>query len=525
MIKCGDILMGEIKVFLVEDEMIIRNSIKKSIQWEAEGYHFVGEASDGELAYPMILKERPDILITDIKMPFMDGLELIRRVHERYPEMRIVIFSGFNEFEYAREAMRYNVENYILKPVDPVEFEQTLLRVIKELDDMREEQRRKEKQKSFLLDHVLYSLVNGVKASDLRQKFDESDVFIQAGQWHRMLLFKVNRDFFGRETEETKEQLLQGAVSGCKYLNLNPQQSVLFFKEDSPDWEQIREQIKRYMQKEAPDLRFYLAASEGFKTIEEIGRSFDGMETLMERRFYQRESTLFVPEYEEEFFGCSQEADDTLMKQMKQDIRVKDMDSLWIHYRKLCEKYSEKPLYSQIYVKFIFSNLLKCCYDELPQKTEQDLNNEIERLYRANEFAQVMQIAESALALLEKHFGPAKNNTHPEIETIKQYIYQNYEKELGIDLLAEKVYMAPAYLSTLFKKETGQNLSKFIKAVRMERAKELLEETHRKIVDISTAVGYANVSYFCQSFREYFGISPQKFRSKGEIYEETVEEI
>lgn len=85
--------------------------------------------------------------------------------------------------------------------------------------------------------------------------------------------------------------------------------------------------------------------------------------------------------------------------------------------------------------------------------------------------------------------------------------------------------MAPAYLSTLFKKETGQNLSKFIKAVRMERAKELLEDTHRKIVDISTAVGYANVSYFCQSFREYFGISPQKFRSKGENHEEIVEEI
>ena len=98
--------MSGIKVFLVEDEMIIRNGVKRSIDWEKEGYEFVGEASDGELAYPLILKEKPDILITDIRMPFMDGLELSRLVKAELPNIKILILSGYDEFQYAKEQLK-----------------------------------------------------------------------------------------------------------------------------------------------------------------------------------------------------------------------------------------------------------------------------------------------------------------------------------------------------------------------------------------------------------------------------------
>ncbi len=274
------------------------------------------------------------------------------------------------------------------------------------------------------------------------------------------------------------------------------------------------------------DIRFLLNQLEEFLEIKVFSNEravcewfqTQSADILMEQKFCQKQSDLLAPEKEEMAIGSAQEIEDMLIKRMKQDIRVKDMDSLWGNYRRLCDKYLEKPVYSQLYIKFIFANLLKDCYDELPQKTEHDLNVEIEKLYHMNEFSKVMQIVEEAVSLLERQCRNGKSSIHPEIEAVKQYIYQNYEKELGVELLAEKVYMAPAYLSTLFKKETGQKLSNFIKTVRMERAKELLEETHRKIVDISTAVGYANVSYFCQSFREYFGVSPQKFRSKGKSY-------
>ena len=131
--------MSGIKVFLVEDEMIIRNGVKKGIKWEEEGYDFVGEASDGELAYPLILKETPDILITDIRMPFMDGLELSRLVKEELPNIKILILSGYDEFQYAKEAIRIGVTDYLLKPISSAKLLEVLNQVKESIWHDREE--------------------------------------------------------------------------------------------------------------------------------------------------------------------------------------------------------------------------------------------------------------------------------------------------------------------------------------------------------------------------------------------------
>lgn len=151
----------------------------------------------------------------------------------------------------------------------------------------------------------------------------------------------------------------------------------------------------------------------------------------------------------------------------------------------------------------------------MPDADEMQQSREIEKIYISTTFDEIKDIMQANIEKLEQVFGTNPQMIHREIEDIKQYIYENYNKELSVNDLAEKVYMAPSYLSYIFKIETGQNLSKFIKAYRMEKAKEMLETTHKKVVTISNEVGYENVSYFCQSFREYFGISPQKFRDQG----------
>ena len=126
-----------IKVFLVEDEVIIRNGIKNNIPWEAEGFEFAGEASDGELAWPLIRRIHPDILITDIRMPFMDGLELSALVRKELPDTKIIILSGFGEFEYAKKAITLGITEYLLKPISS----EKLLEVVKRVADIiREEQ-------------------------------------------------------------------------------------------------------------------------------------------------------------------------------------------------------------------------------------------------------------------------------------------------------------------------------------------------------------------------------------------------
>ena len=225
---------------------------------------------------------------------------------------------------------------------------------------------------------------------------------------------------------------------------------------------------------------------------------------------YSDDELAMIPIY----FGVD---DDALMKQMKQDIKMKDITFLRIHFDALCKKYRGQSNFSHIYIKFVFSNLLKDFYDNIPGADEAEFGREIDRLYKSEDFSCIMDIVNNYIGLLEKSFGKEPATSHREIETVKNYIHSHYGEEIGAQQLADMVYLAPSYLSSLFKKETGQNLSKYIKQYRMEKAKELLTGTNMKIVNISEQVGYPNVSYFVQSFREYFGVSPQKFRDQGEL--------
>ena len=127
-----------LKVFLVEDEVVMREGIKNNIPWEQEGFSFAGEASDGEMAYPLIQKTRPDILITDIRMPFMDGLELSRLVKQEMPDMKIIVLSGYDEFEYAKEGISIGITDYLVKPVSGAQ----LLEAVKKVGKLVEEEIR-----------------------------------------------------------------------------------------------------------------------------------------------------------------------------------------------------------------------------------------------------------------------------------------------------------------------------------------------------------------------------------------------
>lgn len=243
----------------------------------------------------------------------------------------------------------------------------------------------------------------------------------------------------------------------------------------------------------------------------------DELENLMSNKFYQTNNYIFTNDISDKMPVFVQIDDDVLMKQMKQDIKMKDVTFLRIHFDALCKKYRSQSNFSHIYIKFVFSNLLKDFYDALPGANEDEFASQIDKLYTSEDFNCIMDIVNHNIDILEKSFISNPLTMHREIETVKEYIHNHYSEELGAQQLADMVYLAPSYLSSLFKKETGQNLSKYIKQYRMEKAKELLTDTNMKIVNISEKTGYPNVSYFCQSFREYFGVSPQKFRDKGEV--------
>lgn len=502
------------KILIVDDEKIERNGIKlllKQLDHEFE----VSEAGNGMIALDMIKENEYDILLTDIKMPFMDGMELIEKVYEMKRNLKYIIFSGCSDFSYAKQAVRLGVADYILKPVDIKEFKSTINKVVAELDELKLEQNLKDKSMEFFSEHLLFMATNGAPIEKVQEYNCNLLQLDFVNEFKRLMLIDFNTDFFGGKGAEFRDYIMKREPRISQYLNLNPAQSILFFSGKDYPFEHIAKLISDDIMEKYGE-KCFIAISDEIDGYEGIAKAVEEMDNLMENKFYHHTRNIFMNDMNNEEIEVIQVDDDTILKQMKQDIKMKDVDTLREHFARFCAKYSNKRDFSQVYIKFLFSNLLKEFYENIPNTDEKELNAEIETLYLSSDFNTVIEIVNRNIDRLESAFDQNPSMVHKEIEVVKKYIFEHYSEELSVESLGKMVYMAPSYLSSVFKKETGQNLNRFIKAYRMERAKDMLENTMAKIVDISISCGYANVSYFCSSFREYFGISPQKYRETGE---------
>ncbi|MEE3393399.1 MAG: response regulator [Lachnospiraceae bacterium] len=505
-------------ILIVDDEVIERNGIKMLLKREKVDAK-VREAPNGVKALEMLEEEPADLLLTDIRMPHMDGIELTGICSEKYPNLKMVIFSGYGEFEYARKAMKSGVVNYILKPVDPTEFHKTITEVISQMNEEAAASQAREKTEGFVKEHVLLSLINGVDPSSIDSQLLGllPDGLLES--FTAMALISFDHDVFGSKAANFSKDIEKRIGVDFLYLNLDPVSSVLLFFEPVEDPKALGQKILNEINV-LYDERGYIAVSNdlpgGSANKCALSKTYDILEELMENQFYMLDDRVFLAgeDTREEPADLHDIDSDQLLNQIRQDIHLKDMVGLREHYEKLCEKYKRNTGFSQIYVKFVFSNLMKEISDTLPNDNRGSLSADVDRLYKTNDFSEIMNILDRGISLLEENFSINPQTAHREIETVKQYIYEHYGDELSTDILADQVFLAPSYLSHIFKKETGQNLSKFIKSLRMEKAKQMLENSHNKIVNISTAVGYPNVSYFCKSFREYFGVSPQKYREE-----------
>lgn len=253
-----------------------------------------------------------------------------------------------------------------------------------------------------------------------------------------------------------------------------------------------------------------------------MSRKFEGYECLpgilnqleqqMEEEFYHPEKHIYSNDEDTLNLSVGEVQDSQLMQMISEDISRKDTEQLRRHFDCLKEKYHDNTQYSAMYIKFVFSNVIQELYQENQFSGERRLEKEIEKLYNCQNIMEIIKVTEDNIREYEKFLEQSMSESRNEVATVKKYIYQHYDEDLNLEMLAEKVYLSSGYLSFIFKKETGMNLNRFIRVFRMEKAKELLCNTNMKVAQISEKVGFANVSYFCRSFREYYGSSPESYR-------------
>ncbi len=530
-----------LKVFLAEDEFIIREGIKNNIDWQAHGYEFCGEASDGELAFPLIQKTRPDILITDIKMPFVDGLALSRLVKKELPETEIIILSGYEEFDYAKEAIQIGVARYLLKPING----ETLLQEIdsvaeiilgKQKEKEIREKYQKEMEENSLRDQMdlFQHLVTGdCSMEELLSVADKLDLKIMA-PWYSIVLLKIQS--MKHDYEEYSGSIVVVDERIAKLAE--PEHVLIFdralegraflFKADSEDellayqkeyLGDVKEVLSSYV-----NLRYFGGVGTPVNRLREIPASFEDASHAFAHRYLVAEScildsSLLMQEgaAEQEDFRISavnpEQIDRTKMQEF---LRTGDLDEVVYFVDEFFGKLDGGAMKSRIFRQYITMDAYFSIVDFLKglglQKDEIEAPDQDSSILQDEKSAMdyIVRIMEKALVLREKK---ASSRYEDVVSEVIHYIEDNYaQEELSLNLLASHVNFSPNHLSMIFSQQTGQTLIRYLTDYRMNRAKELLRCSSKKSSVISMEVGYKDPHYFSYLFKKTQGMTPTQYR-------------
>ena len=506
------------RMLVVDDEKTERECVRFLIEQSGLPLE-VSEAGDGREAL-MQLKETDgaDILFTDVQMPLMDGLELIREAEKLFPDMKILIFSSYADFEYARTALTLGVVNYILKPLIPEKLKKSLEGLIGQLDEEAASRKLKDRQQSFMLQYALQLSISGNFAGSRV----EPAVLKQLEQFRCMVLVDFDGDFLENNSFVFYESLRYAMKLDMESLNLSPDQALLLLRTPVENPKEWGMKLLFHIQ-ETFQISCWLAISGPLSGQASLKDAFAAVEQQMERRFWEPQVHVFAEqERENAQDGAGDGTDENRqLLQIKRALGNRDGAALQEALDSLFAKYRSRQNQSQIYVKFIFSNLLTTLYPFLNEMDgeKKTLDAMISDLYLQPDISEIVRMVQELASRIIGGFSSGPSIRREILEVI-DYIGANYGKELSVERLASIVFLTPDYLSRLFKKSMGKSISQYIRQFRMEKARELLTGTNRKVIDIGEAVGYPNYSYFCQSFREYFGTSPERYRQERRLGDE-----
>lgn len=505
-----------LKILIVDDEDIEREGIKfllKKFQYNLE----IIEAENGKQAYSYLQENHVDILFTDIKMPFIDGLELTKLAIELYPDLKVIIFSGFHEFEYAKQAITLGVIDYILKPIDINEFIRVIDSTIKKINYQNEQLKTKNQNDLFIRRHILFCFINGTSLELLSREYKSTYNLSFLDRYSKILMLEFGHDFFENAGLLFDKEILPLLEFPCDYLNLNSSQSLLFIKQSGNssniDHRKIAKKLLNTI-REKYRTNCYIAISSDIASSNDILTEIPALENLLNNKFFLSDTYIFAYDEKYESQLNTPEFDHKLISEIQKDIQSKNISSLKQSLNLFYKKYHNKNNISQIYIKFVLSSIIRDIYVELSNNEFYKQSNAIENIYRQNTFQDIWNNVISVVEEYDTYLQQNITSSYNAIELVKQYIVTHYGSELSLDILASHVYLTPRYLSYIFIQETGYGINKYIKTFRMQKAKELLESTNMKITSICEQIGYNNVSYFCQSFREFYGKSPEKYRKK-----------
>ncbi|MDU0206238.1 response regulator [Paenibacillus sp. MAH-36] len=544
------------KLILVDDEEDVREGVVREVDWEAIGFEVIEKAENGREALEMVERLQPDVVVTDIQMPFMNGLQLAEAIRERFPTIKLIILTGHDEFEYAQRAIKLHIDEYVLKPFSAQELINALLKV---KGQIQEEVAHRENVQ-LLMEHYRKSmpvLKENFLATLMNRKLPREEVYEKAanygielsGQSFVAAVMSIDGVLIPEEELENREELSK-SVS----LKYSPDQALKYFAllnitEEIVDKHRLGlvfmhdDQVVVLSVRESENRE--VALQETMKVLEEVRQNVEkylkftltvGIGTVMKdvtKISYSYEDAVLALDYRL-ILGNNRiiSIDDVEMRSVEK-VRFDDVKE---HALTRCIKVGTNQeiretmdeLFQgiegavsvkdyQIYLLEILTCILKAAKDSNLNVDEVFGDNFIP-FTEINKFTSLEEakhwLAELCASMMN-HIATDRQYTYKNlVEMAKDYTKNHYhEGDITINKVCSHLHISAGYFSSIFKKETKMTFVNYLNHIRMEAAKEMLRSTDMKALEIAEKVGYADANYFSFSFRKNVGVSPKEYRN------------
>ena len=541
-----------LKTFLVEDEVVIREMIKKMIPWEQYGFELAGEAADGEMALPLILKSKPDLLITDIKMPFMDGLTLCRLVKKELPDIRIVILSGYDDFNYAKQAISIGVEDYLLKPITKNAFIERLEEIHNRYEH---EKTQREYYEKFRLEMQEYeknasrdffeTLVRADSdLAELYRRADKLNLDIVAEAYNILIFTPDTSEGNYNSYEECSDWEAEVQDKINTYF-LNHPVAILFRhqvfsyailvkgQKDTieKNTEECVKAIQDIMNQTERRTDWFIAVGKSADRLSMLGHSYRTAVRANSFRYLYDGHILDYQslEAQKENPSDSRREDSVqlrnvninalnpaiLQKFLSSGLAEEVDDFIRDYFIAI----GQEPMSSLVFRNYVVLNVrfsvlsflkkLGCDDSEISGQEMENIMDETGKTIEAA-VAYCGKILKKAIALRDENAG---NQNRSVLKLAVDFIDHNYmDEEISLNKAAHVANVSANHFSALFSQNMGQTFTEYLTDLRMSKAKELLRCTAMRSSEIAGEVGYKDAHYFSYLFKKTQGMTPSEYR-------------
>lgn len=533
--------METIKVFITEDESIVREGLRDIVPWEKYGFEFVGDAPDGEIALPLIRKLKPDVLITDIKMPFMDGLALSSIVSRELPDTKIIILSGYSDFEYARQAIALRVDQYLLKPITKAAIlkalESTRQKIVEEREQ-REYLRRYEqdtkKYESFSRRAFFERLVEG--SMSVQQIYEEAgrlNLDLTADGYN-FLLFTIqspSETAYSEAAAVTQEGVLDCFLRypSCILFRCSLMTYAVLIMGDTENLEELTQRALDIIQRrceEAPQpLSWYAALGTPTYRLSGLAQCYQEVSRVLAYRHLFPQIHVFRAELLQQERSADravspnpEKLDPMILRNFIQTGTPEETEAFVQEYLSGLGGAEHSLLFRHYIILSVRINAelcllqLGCQQEDFARLPQPEVNLPPQRM---GEY--LVSVLSGALQLRDLK---SQQNSSDIIDQAIRCIEKNYTDEnISLNSVAQTINISANYLSALFSQKMGISFVEYLTQKRMNRAKQLLQRTSLRSSEIAYQVGYRDPRYFSFVFRKTQGCTPRAFRN-GETEEE-----